>query len=160
MRLVAFSNNTNKVSNAITRFFTGSPVYHLGWLDVDRKVLYDFHFVRRSRPWPLPCKSSTFEFKDLPGVTLEYIKDKTLEARLKPTFKDRVLFTLRFAYHLLGLSTRGVGGHTAASEANSDLLACGYNTPWLLVKPPLNPAVVFTWAKSLPEPAIPVFFEI
>jgi hypothetical protein len=49
---IAIISNPKKFSGKLTRFFTGSPAYHIGFVDTERGKFYDMNLLFRRREWP------------------------------------------------------------------------------------------------------------
>jgi hypothetical protein len=49
---IAIISNPAKPSSWLTQFFTGSPAYHIAFVDTDGGKMYDMNLLFRRRPWP------------------------------------------------------------------------------------------------------------
>jgi hypothetical protein len=52
MIVIAIISNPRKMSGKLTRFFTGSPAYHIGFVDTEAGKFYDQNLLFRRRLWP------------------------------------------------------------------------------------------------------------
>ena len=52
MICIAIISNPKKISGKLTKFFTGSPAYHIGFVDLERGKFYDMNLLFRRRLWP------------------------------------------------------------------------------------------------------------
>lgn len=50
--VIAIISNPEKLSGKLTRLFTGSPAYHIGFVDTVRGKFYDMNLLFRRREWP------------------------------------------------------------------------------------------------------------
>lgn len=106
---IAIISNPDKLSGKLTRFFTGSYAYHIGFVDTERGKFYDMNLLFRRRLWPhydpkhvtlyecpVPVTSETLEFfldtdNDWYGV-FDYIAFgiKKLLPGYRPSFKGAI----------------------------------------------------------------------
>ena len=63
-------------------------------------------------------------------------------------WRDYLLFALRPLYHLIGKSTRNVGGVICSEMTNNDMIDCGASTPWPKDGPPPSPCDQLKWLES------------
>lgn len=52
MILIAIISNPKKLSGKLTNYFTGSPAYHIGFVDTEKNKFYDQNLIARRRLWP------------------------------------------------------------------------------------------------------------
>lgn len=52
MIAIAIISNPHKISGKLTRIFTGSYAYHIGFVDLERQKFYDMNLLFRRRKWP------------------------------------------------------------------------------------------------------------
>ena len=52
MICIAIISNPDKISGKLTKFFTGSYAYHIGFVDMERGKFYDMNMLFRRRIWP------------------------------------------------------------------------------------------------------------
>lgn len=52
MIAIAIISNPNKISGKLTNWVTGSPAYHIGFVDLEKNKFYDQHLIFRRRVWP------------------------------------------------------------------------------------------------------------
>lgn len=137
--------NSEKLSGRLTKIFTGCYAYHTAWVDEDAGLVYDMNLLRRRRAWPR-YKTSQVILIDFPQVTRDYLEDRLTKDNSRYGFRDYALFAVRWAYHLVGKSTRNAGGKICSEMCNEDLIACGVETPWMLSDQPPSPCDLFRWA--------------
>lgn len=52
MILIAVISSRSKISGRLTKLFTGSYAYHVGFVDTERTKFYDMNLLFRRRTWP------------------------------------------------------------------------------------------------------------
>ncbi len=52
MMQIAIISNPSKLAGRLTKFFAGSPAYHIGFVDTERGKFYDMNLLFRRRAWP------------------------------------------------------------------------------------------------------------
>jgi len=144
-KLVVFSN-CNKFLGKLTKLFTGSYAYHVGWLCEEEDKLFDMHLTRRRRVWSNYKNDKTsYIFYDFPFVTYNYLEHMLETDDSVYGVFDYALFALRPIYHLFGKSTRNNRGVICSEMCNWDLIRCGYKTPWPVIQGPPSPADIERW---------------
>lgn len=111
-------------SSILTKFFTGSTCYHVGFTDGAK--FWDMNLIRRRRLWPLYPDSHVVLAEcpvDVPIDYLEHMLDIDDEVY---GWRDYLLFALRPFYHLIGKSTRNAGGVICSEMVADDLKANGW----------------------------------
>jgi hypothetical protein len=144
---LAFALNDKKLSGALTRLFTGCSAYHSFWHDDE--FMYDMHLIRRRRAWPHYGQETTIVSFDVPEVTREFLERRLSEDESTYGWKDYMLFALRPLYHLIGKSTRNVGGVICSEMTNNDMVDCGVVTPWAKDGAPPSPCDQLRWRVSM-----------
>ena len=126
-----------KPSSVLTKFFTGSTCYHVGFTDGRR--LWDMNLIRRRRLWDGLYPPEHVRLADCPvEITAEYL-DRQLDTDDSTYgWKDYILFALRPVYHFFGRSTRNLGGVICSELVYSDLNACGWSVRFAEVPSPAD----------------------
>jgi hypothetical protein len=107
---VAFIYSTSKISGKLTKWWTDSYCYHVGFVDEDAGYFYDMNLLFRRRLWPC-YGAENVRLVDTPVmVTRAYLEDKLSTDTQVYGWKDYLLFALRPLFHLFGKSTPNVGG--------------------------------------------------
>lgn len=122
MKLV-FIYGTN-FSSKLTKLFTGSTCYHVGFTDGIK--FWDMNLIRRRRLWPLYSPDLTIIVECPVEVTAEYLDRQLDTDEARYGMVDYLLFGLRWAYHLIGKSTRNAGGVICSEMVADDLVANGW----------------------------------
>lgn len=128
MKLV-FVYNKDKLSGRLTKIFTGSYCYHVGFLDDEAKFLggngkifYDMDLLRRKRMWYGLYNPLNVVIIDCPArITTSYLEMKLTSDDQSYGFLDYLLFALRPIYHLFGKSTRNASGLICSEMVYNDL---------------------------------------
>lgn len=108
----------------LTKIFTGSTCYHVGFTDGVR--FWDMHLIRRRRLWPA-YHAYRVVLADCPvAVTAEYLDHRLDTDDATYGWRDYLLFALRPIYHFFGKSTRNVGGVICSEMVANDLNAFGW----------------------------------
>jgi len=117
---IAFISSRDKLSGKITRFFTGSYCYHVGF--TDGIYFWDMHLLARRRYWWGLYPTQSFRLVDTPvEVSAECLDDFMTRSNDVYSITDYLLFALRPIYHLFGKSTRNRDG-MICSELVADVL--------------------------------------
>jgi hypothetical protein len=112
-------------SSALTKLFTGSACYHVGF--TDGAHFWDMNLLRRRRLWPGLYPETHVRLADCPAdVTAEYLEHMLDIDEATYGWKDYMLFALRPLYHLFGQSTRNAGGVICSEMVYNDLKANGW----------------------------------
>jgi len=147
MAKLVFVSNEDRIHGILTKIFTGSYIYHVGWLDEESGLFYDMHLLRRRRKWPR-YKDSKIEMFDFPEVTGKYLEHQLTNDTSSYGFIDYLLFGLRPFYHLIGRSTRNAGGQICSEACNVDLLNHGFKTGYRATDAPPSPVDLYKWCKT------------
>lgn len=146
MVMLAIISSQAKLSGKLTRFWTGSYAYHIGFVDVATDTFYDMHWTPRKTSWSAhKYKDFNFYICDLSKDDCEaYMKADSLKQRYG--WKDYVLFALRPCMHFFGYSTINAGGWICSEMVNEWLWRKQEkSTPFLLNLPPPSPADFEDW---------------
>lgn len=112
-------------SSTLTKFFTGSACYHVGF--TDGAHFWDMNLIRRRRLWPVLYPESHVRLAACPvDVTAEYLDHRLDTDEATYGWADYLLFALRPIYHLFGRSTRNAGGVICSEMVADDLIALGW----------------------------------
>lgn len=110
------------VSSALTKFFTGSSCYHVGFTDGVK--FWDMNLIRRRRLWPGLYPAERVILVGCPThITAEYLDHMLDTDDAHYGMVDYLLFGLRWFYHLTGKSTRNAGGVICSEMVANDLIA-------------------------------------
>lgn len=111
-------------SSTLTKIFTGSTCYHVGFTDGQK--FWDMNLLRRRRLWPLYPPHRVILVDTPVPLTAEYL-DRMLDTDVQRYgVLDYLLFALRPLYHLVGKSTRNAGGIICSEMVANDLAANGW----------------------------------
>lgn len=111
-------------SSTLTRIFTGSTCYHVGF--TDGKRFWDMHLIRRRRLWPRYPEEHVILVDCPVDVSAEYLDHRLDTDDAVYGWRDYLLFALRPFYHLVGKSTRNAGGVICSEMVAEDLRANGW----------------------------------
>lgn len=135
-----------KPSSWLTKLFTGSECYHVGFTDGQK--FWDMSLIRRRRDWP-HYDAKNVLLADCPvEVTADYLNAKLDTDESKYGFVDYLLFALRPIYHFFGHSTRNAGGVICSEMIENDLIANGWKSPFYEVPSPADLELVFFGRKN------------
>lgn len=129
-----------KPNSTLTRIFTGSTCYHVGF--TDGEWFWDMHQHRRVGPWKGRYPLARVILVDCPvPVTARFLDDQVLDQTVVYGFRDYIAFAFRWAYHLVGKSTRNYGGEICSEWVGNVLR-------------------LFGWPKTFPEVESPADLEL
>lgn len=121
---VAFVYGTGWQSR-LTRLFTQSRAYHVGF--TDGVHFWDMHLLRRRRMWATyRARRECIVVTTPVPVSRDYLEYMLSTCEERYGFVDYALFALRPLYHLFGKSTRSAGGLICSEMVANDLAACGW----------------------------------
>ena len=126
----------NKPSSTLTKIFTGSTCYHVGFTDGVK--FWDMHLIRRRRLWSIYNNKKTVLIEAPVSITAEYLDHKLDTDDAKYGIIDYGLFGLRPIYHLFGKSTRNAGGLICSEMVADDLNAHGWRYTFKEVPSPAD----------------------
>lgn len=125
------------ISSALTKFFTGSTCYHVGFTDGVK--FWDMHKIRRRRLWPNLYPASRCLLADCPVTVTADDLDMMLDTDTSTYgYVDYLLFGLRWFYHLVGKSTRNAGGVICSEMVAGDLILNGWRQRFAEVPAPAD----------------------
>jgi hypothetical protein len=125
-----------KPSSTLTKIFTGSSCYHVGFTDGVK--FWDMHLIRRRRLWSIYNNKKTVLIEAPVSITAEYLDHKLDTDDAKYGIIDYGLFGLRPIYHLFGKSTRNAGGLICSEMVADDLNANGWRYTFKEVPSPAD----------------------
>lgn len=124
-------------SATLTRVFTRSSCYHVGF--TDGMFFWDMHLIRRRRLWPQYAAGRKVLLADCPApVTRDYLEHQLSTDASTYGKADYALFALRPFFHLVGASTRNAGGIICSEMVANDLAACGWSVRFKEVPSPAD----------------------
>ena len=137
MKIVLFYDEEG-ILGKLTKFFTGSYCYHIGFLDEVNHRLYDMHLIRRRRSW-YDCGGKKVEVVKSPVyISSEYMEKMLDTDNNTYGFTDYLLFSLRWVYHLFGKSTPNAHGVICSELVYNDLKANGWDYTFTEVPSPAD----------------------
>ena len=136
-----------KPSSTLTKIFTGSSCYHVGFTDGVK--FWDMHLIRRRRLWSTYAHKQTVLIDTPVPITAEYLDHKLDTDEARYGIIDYLLFGLRPIYHLFGKSTRNVGGLICSEMVADDLNAHGWRYTFKEVPSPADLEFVLGGKKNL-----------
>ena len=123
-------------SSTLTKIFTGSTCYHVGFTDGVK--FWDMHLIRRRRLWPIYNNKKTVLIEAPVSITAEYLDHKLDTDEARYGIIDYILFGLRPIYHLFGKSTRNAKGIICSEMVADDLNANGWRYTFKEVPSPAD----------------------
>lgn len=120
---IAFIYGT-RLSSKLTKWFTGSTCYHVGFTDGAK--FWDMNLIRRRRLWPLYPPDHVILMDCPVAITADYLDHRLDTDTATYGWRDYMLFALRPLYHLVSKSTRNVGGVICSEMVADDLMANGW----------------------------------
>ena len=132
---IAFIYN-KQPSSTLTKIFTGSSCYHVGFTDGVK--FWDMHLIRRRRLWSIYNNKKTVLIEAPVSITAEYLDHKLDTDKARYGVIDYLLFGLRPIYHLFGKSTRNAGGVICSEMVVDDLNANGWRYTFKEVPSPAD----------------------
>jgi hypothetical protein len=125
-----------KPSSTLTKIFTGSTCYHVGFTDGVK--FWDMHLIRRRRLWSIYNNKKTVLIEAPVSITAEYLDHKLDTDEARYGIIDYGLFGLRPIYHLFGKSTRNAKGIICSEMVADDLNAHGWRYTFKEVPSPAD----------------------
>jgi hypothetical protein len=117
------------LSSWLTRLFTGSRCYHVGF--TDGVQFWDMHLIRRRRNWATYRAQREILAVECPvRVSRDYFENELDHDESRYGVWDYLLFGLRPLFHLVGKSTRNCGGVICSEMVCNDLAAHGWQPGW------------------------------
>ena len=133
----------NRFNSRLTKLFTGSTCYHVGFTDGIK--FWDMNLIRRRRLWPLYPYDKTIVVECPVNVTAEYLDHKLDTDNSRYGVWDYLLFGLRPLYHLFGKSTRNADGVICSEMVADDMKACGWKHQFAAVPSPADLELALLW---------------
>lgn len=135
---IVFIHNRNKLSGKLTKLFTGSYIYHVGFVTEDREYLYDMNLMHRSVLFKDHYNPESVLVVDCPvpiteDEILRRIAQLNGEASVRNpfySFLDYCGFALRPIYHFFGKSTPNFGGDICSEWVNNELTENGWKSTY------------------------------
>lgn len=113
------------LSSVLTRIFTGSSCYHVGF--TDGAQFWDMNLIRRRRVWPGLYDPAKVILADCPvAVSREFLEHRLETDDSTYGVIDYLMFALRPLYHLAGKSTRNRAGVICSEMVAGDLVINGW----------------------------------
>jgi hypothetical protein len=113
------------LSSTLTRIFTGSTCYHVGF--TDGVHFWDMNLIRRRRVWAGLYDPAKVILAECPvAISREFLEHRLESDDSTYGFADYLLFALRPIYHALGRSTRNHGGVICSEMVAGDLVINGW----------------------------------
>jgi hypothetical protein len=112
-------------SSLLTKLFTGSTCYHVGF--TDGQHFWDMNLLRRRRVWPGMYDPATVILAECPvAISRDFLEHRLETDEATYGFTDYLMFALRPLYHALGKSTRNRGGVICSEMVAGDLVINGW----------------------------------
>jgi len=124
----------DRLSSKLTKLFTDSTCYHVGFTDGIK--FWDMNLIRRRRLWSLYPAAHIIMAECPVPVSAEYLDHQLDTDDAQYGVMDYMLFGLRWFYHLVGQSTRNAGGVICSELVASDLVANGWTVRFAEVPSP------------------------
>ena len=125
-----------KPSSTLTKIFTGSTCYHVGF--TNELHFWDMNLIRRRRLWSIYNNKKTVLIEAPVSITAEYLDHKLDTDEVRYGIIDYILFGLRPIYHLFGKSTRNAKGIICSEMVADDLNANGWRYTFKEVPSPAD----------------------
>lgn len=123
-------------SSTLTKFFTGSACYHVGF--TNGVHFWDMNLIRRRRLWPLYPEGHVILAECPVEISADYLEHMLDSDEATYGWRDYLLFALRPLYHLFGRSTRNAGGVICSEMVADDLIAMGWRVRFPEVPSPAD----------------------
>lgn len=143
---VAFILSDTNWEGKLTKIFTDSYCYHVGFLSDDKKWFYDMHLVKRRSPWEGQYDSENVMLMQCPVKEedlLDDIADSNADISSGSVWYgvlDYLMFAFRPLFHLLGKSTPNFTGIICSEWVNDMLISAGVQTGFDENEGPPSPA--------------------
>ncbi|HQR98314.1 MULTISPECIES: hypothetical protein [unclassified Polaromonas] len=136
----------NRFNSRLTKLFTDSTCYHVGFTDGVK--FWDMNLIRRRRLWPLYPAERTIVVECPVPMTAEYLDRQLDTDESHYGVLDYLLFGLRGLYHLVGKSTRNAGGVICSEMVANDLAANGWDRRFVEVPSPADLELVILGSRD------------
>lgn len=112
-------------SSLLTKLFTGSTCYHVGF--TDGVHFWDMNLIRRRRVWAGLYDPAKVILAECPvAISREFLEHRLETDDSTYGYADYLMFALRPLYHLVGKSTRNRGGVICSEMVAGDLVINGW----------------------------------
>lgn len=124
-------------SSTLTKFFTGSACYHVGF--TNGVHFWDMNLIRRRRLWLGLYPDSHVLLAECPvDVPVDYMEHMLDIDDATYGWRDYLMFALRPFYHLIGRSTRNAGGVICSEMVANYFKAMGWPVQFAEVPSPAD----------------------
>jgi hypothetical protein len=146
---IVIITSESKFSGKMTKFWTNSFAYHIGFVDLETDTFYDMFWIPRKSFWS-SHKYDNYQLYDcdLTVANCEYFLkfDSTTQVY---SFWDYALFGIRGILHFFGKNTTNAGGWICSEMVNVWLWrGRKYATPFNPDIEPPSPADFEQWLKK------------
>ncbi len=139
------------ISSFLTKLFTGSTCYHVGFTDGVK--FWDMNKIRRRRLWPDLYPPERVVLAECPvSITADYLDLRLDTDDAVYGTVDYLLFSLRWFYHLVGKSTRNAGGVICSEMVAGDLNNNGWQELYAEVPSPADLELAILGRKDAIKP--------
>lgn len=136
-----------RFNSKLTKLFTGSTCYHVAFTDGVK--FWDMNLIRRRRIWAGLYPPEHVILVAAPvTITAEYLDLQLDTDGATYGMLDYLLFGFRWAYHLVGKSTRNAGGVICSEMVAADLAANGWGVDFPEVPSPADLELVILGRKD------------
>lgn len=141
---IVFFLNTKSFKGWLMKKFTGCYSYHCGFLMEDTQMFYDMFWMRRRLPWGTVINAknhegSTFKIIDSPvEIPENYLASCILDSNTHYGVLDYIRFGFRWAYHLVGKTTKNAGGLICSEMVHNDLILHHWHVTYKEVPSPCD----------------------
>lgn len=128
---IAIISNPDKLSGKLTKIFTGSHAYHIGFVDLDANKFYDMNLLFRRRLWPHYPMDNVKLYQCPVPVTRE-----TLECELDTSDDHYGVWDYASFLFKGWFSTRpSFKGAICSEKVEKILVKCGWFSPFVSFVP-------------------------
>ena len=135
MIVIAIISNPKKLSGRLTRFFTGSPAYHIGFVDTEHGKFYDQNLLFRRRLWPHYGDQGVKLYKCPVLVSRDDLEGELDTREDWYGVLDYLFFGLR---KMVPSATHSFKGAICSEVVEEILKKCGWQSPFLNVPSPAD----------------------
>lgn len=133
-----YMSPTRHWESFLSKLFTGSDCYHVGWLDTESDHFYDMFLIRRRRIYTGLYHPSDVYMVDQSYVNVSYLERQLDSDENTYGFIDYLLFSVRGLFHLFGRSTPNAKGVICSEMISNDLTANGWKNFYKEVPSPAD----------------------
>lgn len=134
-------------SSTLTKIFTGSTCYHVGF--TNEVHFWDMNLIRRRRLWSTYANKQTVLIDTPVPITADYLDWKLDTDDSRYGVLDYMLFGMRPLFHLMGKSTINAGGIICSEMVIDDLKANGWHYTFKEVPSPADLELAIGGRKEL-----------